>query len=249
MSDVVSYYMATPPIARTVATVVFLASIGAHTGILNIYGFIFHYSFLLKFPPAIHRLVLSFLITSPDLSVLFDTYFVYTYLSQLEKDHPKFRKKEDLIWYLLFVGSIIVLINQVWTGAPLYLHALLLAMCYTASQDQRGMQAHYYVVQVPAQVMPWCMLLAQLLIVGWEAFKLGLTGIVAAHLHDFLSRIYPEFGNGPNLIPTPWFLSWIMSTPRTRHASYGTSYAPAGDGRAGPLPDSWRTQGPGRRLG
>ncbi|KAI1487289.1 Der1-like family-domain-containing protein [Biscogniauxia mediterranea] len=297
MSDVVNYYMSAPPIARTVATVVFLASLGVYTGMLSIYGFIFHYSLLLKFPPAIHRFVTSFLITSKDLGVLFDTYFVYTYLSQLERNNSKFVKKEDLIWYLIFVGGTItaphisarivklllqlsrflelrkitpalrpsrhshtslgavrsvgMFLNQIWTGAYLYLHALLIALCYTANQDARGMQAHFYIITVPAQLMPWCMLLAQLLFTGWESFQVGLTGILAAHLHDFLTRIYPEFGGGPNLAPTPWFLSWIMSTPRTRPTPYGTSYAPprSGSERSGPLPDSWRTKGPGRRLG
>ncbi|KAI0471777.1 Der1-like family protein [Xylariaceae sp. FL0804] len=238
MSDVRSAYMAAPPIARTVATVVFLASVGVYTGMLDIYGFLFHYSLLIKFPPAVHRLVTSFLITSKDLGVLMDTYFLYTYIAQLERGHPKFMKKEDLLWYLTFVGGAIV--------------ALTIAICYTATQDSRGMQAHFYVATIPAQLMPWCMLLLQLLFGGWGAFQLGLTGIVAAHLHDFLTRIYPEFGGGPNLIPTPWFYSWIMSTPRTRETGYGTSHAPTSNSsstRSGPLPDSWRTKGPGRRLG
>ncbi|CAJ2507527.1 Uu.00g087130.m01.CDS01 [Anthostomella pinea] len=251
MSDVASAYMAAPPIARTVATVVFVSSLCVYTGMLSMYGFVFHYSFLLKFPPAIQRLVTSFLITSKDFGVIFDTYFVYTYLSQLERGNPKFMKKEDLIWYLMFVGATIIGINQVLTGAYMYLHAMLIAICYTATQDQRGQQAHFYVVNVPAQLMPWCMLLTNLLFGGWASFLLGLTGIAAAHLHDFLTRIYPEFGNGPNLLPTPWFISWIMRTPRARNTVYGSSHAPPSgtSGRGGPLPDSWRSTGPGRRLG
>ncbi|TRX88035.1 hypothetical protein FHL15_011090 [Xylaria flabelliformis] len=261
MSDVTTLYFSTPPVARTVATVVFLASVAVYT--------------------AIHRFATSFLITSKDLGVLFDTYFVYTYLSQIERNNAKFSKKEDLIWYLMFVGGVIIcristaiavpgteedypcslagpsfanlirLVNQLLTGAVLYLHALLIAICYTATQDQRGMQAHFYVVTVPAQLMPWCMLLAQLLFAGWGSFMLGLTGIFAAHLHDFLTRIYPEFGRGTNLIPTPSFLSWIIRNPRVTNTGFGTSYAPPVDnsGRGGPLPDSWRTKGPGRRLG
>ncbi|KAI1747358.1 Der1-like family protein [Xylaria castorea] len=251
MSDVTTLYFSTPPVARTVATVVFLASVAVYTGMLSIHGFFFHYSMLLKFPPAIHRFATSFLITSKDLGVLFDTYFVYTYLSQIERNNAKFAKKEDLLWYLMFVGGVIILVNQLLTGAVLYLHALLIAICYTATQDQRGMQAHFYVVTVPAQLMPWCMLLAQLLFSGWGSFMLGLTGIFAAHLHDFLTRIYPEFGRGANLIPTPSFLSWVIRNPRVRNTGFGTSYAPPIDnsGRGGPLPDSWRAKGPGRRLG
>ncbi|KAI2643483.1 Der1-like family protein [Xylaria nigripes] len=251
MSDVTALYFATPPIARTIATIVFVSSVAVYTGMLSPYGFVFHYSMLFEFPPAIHRLVTSFLLTSKDLGVLFDTYFVFNYLSQIEKSNAKFSKKEDLIWYLMFVSGVIVLVNQLFTGAVMYLHALLIAICYTATQDQRGMQAHYYVVTVPAQLIPWCMLLVQLLFAGWTSFLLGFTGIFAAHLHDFLTRIYPEFGRGPNLIPTPGFLSWVVNNPRINNTGYGTAYAPptSSSGRGGPLPDSWRSKGPGRRLG
>lgn len=69
-------------------------------------AFWMHYAYLLRFPPGLHRLVTSFMMTGPQLSVLFDTYFVYTYLSQLEQ--TKFTRKEDLIWYLMVVGSIII---------------------------------------------------------------------------------------------------------------------------------------------
>ncbi|KAI0490417.1 Der1-like family protein [Xylaria cf. heliscus] len=251
MSDVTTLYFSAPPVARTVATVVFIASVGVYTGMFSMYNFFFHYSMLLKFPPEIHRLVTCFLITSKDLGVLIDTYFVYNYLSQIERNNAKFSKKEDMVWYLMFVGGIIILVNQLFTGAVMYLHPLLIAVCYTATQDQRGMQAHFYVVTIPAQLMPWCMLLVELLFGGWGAFLRGFTGIFAAHLHDFLTRIYPEFGRGPNLIPTPSFLSWVIQNPRIRNTGYGTGYTPrpANSGRGGPLPDSWRSKGPGRRLG
>ncbi|KAI1390821.1 Der1-like family protein [Hypoxylon trugodes] len=250
MADIVSVYMNTPPVARTVATAVFLCSVGVYTGMLSIEPFIFHYLMLYKFPPDIYRLVTSFLVTSPNLGVLFDTYFIFTYLSQLETV-SKFQKKEDLIWYLMFVTTIIVPLNALFTEGYLLLQALLIALCYTATQDQRGQNAHFYIITIPAQLMPYCMLLVQLLFPnGWANIKIGLTGLVAAHLHDFLSRIYPEFGNGPNLIPTPGFISWIMTTPRIRNTVYGQSSAPpTSGGRSGPLPDSWRSKGPGRRLG
>ncbi|KAI1813531.1 Der1-like family protein [Poronia punctata] len=252
MSDISSLYFSAPPVARTVATAVFLSSLAFWTGMVAPYHFFFHYSVLLKFPPAIHKIVTSFLITSKDLGVLMDTYFIYTYLRQLESLNAKFTKKEDLVWYLTFVGGVIVLVNQIFTGAYMYLHALMIAICYTATQDQRGAQAHFYVVTVPAQLMPWCLLLLQLVIGGMSSFLVGLTGIVAAHLHDFLTRIYPEFGNGPNLIPTPRFMSWFVGPPpRVSNTGYGTAYMPPADnsGRGGPLPDSWRSRGSGRRLG
>lgn len=93
---------------RTVATAVFASSVAAYTGMVSMYPFFFHYSFLLQFPPAIHRLFTSFLLTGPGLGVLFETYFVYSYLSQIEKSNPKFSRKEDLLWYLMFVGGVII---------------------------------------------------------------------------------------------------------------------------------------------
>ncbi|KXJ93360.1 centromere/microtubule-binding protein cbf5 [Microdochium bolleyi] len=251
MSDLVAYYMATPPIARTVATAVFASSVGIYTGLLPSYHFFFHKSLLFKLVPEVHRCVTSFLLTGPQMAVLFDTYFVYHYLSQLERG-SKFAKKEDLIWYLMFVGSVIIFLNSTLTGAAYYLQALLIGMCYTACQDMRGATAHFYIITIPAQMMPYCLLLVQLLFPnGVENLKVGLTGLLAAHLHDFLTRIYPEFGNGPNLIPTPGFLSYFMRTPRIQNTGYGTAIRPKDKaaGSGGPLPDAWRSKGPGRRLG
>ncbi|KAK9416041.1 putative Centromere/microtubule-binding protein cbf5 [Seiridium unicorne] len=252
MASIFDAYWAAPPIARTVATLVFVCSVGVYTGMFSSDPFWFDYRFLLKFPPGLHRFVTSFLITQPQLGVLFDTYFTFSYLSQLEKGNAKFSKKEDLVWYLMVVGTIVIILNSAVTGAGMYLQALLIAMCYTATQDQRGQMAHFYVVTIPAQLMPYCLLVVQLLFPnGWYLIKVGLTGLVAAHLHDFCTRLYPEFGNGPNLLPTPWWISWIISTPRVKNTVYGSAHAPPKDSqpRSGPLPDSWRSAGPGRRLG
>lgn len=41
-------------------------------------------------------------------------YLVYNYLSQIERGNAKFSKKDDLIWYLMFVGGIIIV------GRPIY---------------------------------------------------------------------------------------------------------------------------------
>ncbi|KAI0130040.1 centromere/microtubule-binding protein cbf5 [Xylariales sp. AK1849] len=252
MASILDAYWAAPPISRTVATVVFVCSVGVYTHMLSSYPFFFDYRLLLGFPPGIHRFVTSFLLTGPQIGVLFDTYFVFTYLSQLEKSNAKFSRKEDLIWYLMFVGTVIIALNQIFTGAGGYLQALLISLCYTATQDQRGQNAHFYVITIPAQLMPYCLLIVQLLFPnGIYLIMVGLTGLVAAHLHDFLTRLYPEFGNGSNLIPTPWFISWLMTTPTVHNTVYGSTYVPPREGqpRSGPLPDSWRSSGPGRRLG
>lgn len=149
-------------------------------------------------------------------------------------------------------------INYV-VGLPfsVFCKALILAMCYTATQDQRGAKANFYFITIPAQLTPVCMILVNLLFPnGVYMMMLELEGLVAAHLYDFLSRLWPEFGGGRNLIPTPAFLSRLVQTPRILDRGFGTAVRPQGPSTGsttgastGPLPDSWRTRGRGQRLG
>ena len=84
-----------------------LMSAAVHFGMLSGTYIIFHQYFLWKFPPQIWRLFTAFLLTGPQLGLLFDAYFSYQYLSQLERG--RYSKKEDLLWYLTFIcGTILV---------------------------------------------------------------------------------------------------------------------------------------------
>lgn len=145
-----------------------------------------------------------------------------------------------------------------WTGIffPMFIKALILAMVYTVTQDQRGMKASFYFITIPAQLTPYAMMLVTFLMAGPMPTVLQLHGLVAAHLYDFLTRIWPEFGGGRNLIPAPAFLSRLVETPRVFRRDYGTAIRPSGQSSGsstgastGPLPDSWRTRGSGHRLG
>jgi len=131
-----------------------------------------------------------------------------------------------------------------------------MALTYTACQDQRGVQSSFFFFTVPAQTVPYCMLLVSL-VMSPGIIPLQLSGIVAAHLHDFLTRLWPEFGGGFNLLPTPGFVSWLVQTPRIAQRGYGTAFrqpdaTPGSDTGASTgsvLPDSWKTRGSGHRLG
>jgi len=234
-------------------------------GILPGAWFIFHRLYLWQIPPQIWRVMTAFFITGGGMGLLFDTYFLYMYLSQMEMGNPRFPRKEDVVWYLMFVSGVILTINSV-LDLPFYafLPALILSMCYTATQDQRGMKASFYFITIPAQLTPYCMILVNLLFPGGAMnMLLQLEGLVAAHLYDFLSRTWPEFGGGRNWISTPAWMSRIVQTPAILERGFGTAIRPvaqaAGGGGSstgtstgasrGPLPDSWRTRGPGQRLG
>lgn len=138
----------------------------------------------------------------------------------------------------------------------IFMRALILGMVYTVTQSQRGMKASFYFVTIPAQLTPYAMMGINLLLPGGPmTILLQLEGLVAAHLFEFCTRIWPQTsGNGRNLLPTPPFLAHLVrrftgqgSAPRRpgEPASSGSS-----TGRSsGPLPDSWRSRGTGHRLG
>jgi Derlin-2/3 len=131
-------------------------------------------------------------------------------------------------------------------------------MAYTATQDERGQSAQFIFFTIPAQYIPYAMLLMTLILENATAMKVQATGLVAAHLHDFLTRLWPTFGGGRNLLPTPAFIKrmWQTTERTTTYRSYGTAVAPAqraasaSGASAGPvLPDSWKSRGSGHKLG
>ncbi|KAK4459785.1 Der1-like family-domain-containing protein [Cladorrhinum samala] len=245
-----------PPIARTLSFSIGIVSVLAYTNILPTGWIYFHSYFLFKLPPQIWRLVTAYLLSGPQLGIIFDPYFVYQYASMLETASPKFPRKEDFLWYLMFVCTIIVLVSYNLFGSAFFLKGLILALCYTATQDQRGAKANFFFFTVPAQLVPYCMLLFSL-VLDAGSLPLQLTGLFAAHLHDFLSRLWPEFGGGSNWLATPGWLSRLVDSPRVVQRQYGTAIhsnrqtagSTTGASTGSVLPDSWKTRGSGHRLG
>ncbi|KAI9898353.1 hypothetical protein N3K66_006713 [Trichothecium roseum] len=254
--DLSDQYWRLPIITRTLSTLVFAVSLGLHTGLLPDY-FTYHPQLIARFPPQIWRLVSCYCITGPALSVVFDTYFCFQYTRQLETG--KFSRKEDLLWFLLFIGGVVHATNyfaELYFGS--YLPALLIAMAYTVTQDQIGMQANFFFVTVPAQLTPFLMMGISLLFPGGVYVLLfQVQGLIAAHLYRFLTKIWPEIGGGKDLIPTPRFVSTLWGMLSGAGAIAGRATAAAGGAASGgstgadrgPLPSSWRSRGPGQRLG
>ena len=150
-------------------------------------------------------------------------------------------------------------IMRIYTGYwddAMYIRGLIIAMCYTANQDLRGQKTNFFFFTVPAQAAPYCMLAWTLLVRPWD-LPVQASGILAAHLHDFLTRLWPEFGLGPDLLPTPSIISMLVQTPRFLKRDYGAAIRPkdstsrsSAESSDGPvLPDSWKGRGSGHRLG
>jgi len=259
MAEIMDMYWAAPPMARTLATAIIVTSFTIYfTNFISFNHIYFATDRLFRFPPEIWRPVTSFLLSSPKIGLILDPMWAFQYLRQLEQGHPKFQRREDVVWYLITVGGFIILLNEFYFGYNTYLQALIIAMCYTVTQDQRGQKATYFFFTVPAQALPYCLLISSLLMGG--PLWLEVSGIVAAHLHDFLFRLWPEFGGGPNLLATPNWVSWLVQTPRILQRDYGTAVRPTASAGASAghstgastgsvLPDSWKTRGAGQRLG
>ena len=131
----------------------------------------------------------------------------------------------------------------------LLLQPLVLALAYTFSQDNPDTNITIFVITFAAKYLPYALLLMTLVMAGPGAAKLQVTGLFAAHLYDFLTRIWPTFGGGSNWLQTPLFVKrWF--TPegtRVQERGYGTAVHARQDV---PPNRNWSNQrGPGRRLG
>lgn len=134
--------------------------------------------------------------------------------------------------------------------------ALTLGLAYTYSQDNRGKRVSFYFITFNAIWLPWALLGMTFLLSGPGGALLQGTGLLAAHAYDFLTRLYPTFGGGRNIVQTPGFVKkWFGSDrPAIVNKGYGTAYKPPttqparGPTAGGSLGfrSSW---GQGRRLG
>jgi len=254
----VDMFFSAPPVSRTLTAATLVLSILVHTHLMNAYWVLFWAPKIFTLPPQVWRLMTSFMISGPQFGILLDPYFLYTYGSKLELGSPRFTKPGDFFTYVVFLCVTIMGINYVWTGASVFTSALILAFIYTGCQDDRGGQFNFMVVNVPAQWAPFGMLFITFIMNGPEAAKIQSTGLLAAHLYDFLTRLYPEFGGGWNIIQTPAFVRRLFAPDEAvvSNRSYGTAFtAPeratgsTGASTGSVLPESWKARGSGHRLG
>ncbi|KAL8942708.1 MAG: hypothetical protein Q9216_001512 [Gyalolechia sp. 2 TL-2023] len=200
-------FWSAPPVARTWTAVTLILSCLIYGRVINGMPFIFQIPLIFKFPiPEIWRMFTSFCITGGGWAVLYDTYFLWTYSSPLERESPRFTRPGDFFYYVLILGVLIMVLAGGLLHGSTFLSPMILALAYTYSQDNRRKKVSFFVVQLDAKWLPWVLLLAALVLGGPQAMIYEGTGIVAAHLYDFATRLYPTFGGGKNYFLTPAFL-------------------------------------------
>lgn len=138
--------------------------------------------------------------------------------------------------------------------------ALILGLAYTYSQDNKGKKTTFFIITFNVIWLPWAMLLLTFVMGGPQAAMIQGTGLLAAHLYDFLTRLYPTFGGGRIYIFTPEFVRrWFGGDrPNINVKGYGTAFIkPATTQQStrgvstgiGGFSGTWGTRGQGRRLG
>ncbi|KAK2765913.1 hypothetical protein FQN54_007428 [Arachnomyces sp. PD_36] len=252
-------FWAAPPVTRTLTLATGVLSALVHGKLLPGYWVIFYLPRIFKLPPELWRIPSSFLLTGGGFSLIMDLYFMYTYGSKLETQSARFSAPGDFFTYLIFVATTIML-TAGYLGGMVFTSALILALVYTFAQENRGRKVTFFVVQIPVEFLPFAMLGMTLVMGSWEGALLESMGIVAAHLYDFLTRIYPAFGGGRNYITTPGFVRrWFArGQPRQTTRPHGTAFranqpttqgGESSRGWSSGFGNSWGGRGAGRRLG
>jgi Derlin-2/3 len=164
------------------------------------------------------------------------------------------------MWYMIDNADNLKATAGFLLNAHIFTHALILALAYTYATDNRGKRVTFIIIQIPVEYLPWAMLTFTLVMSGWPAALQEGMGIIAAHLYDFLTRLYPTFQGGRNWIQTPGFVKRAFGAERSAftHKAYGTSFRPGAaipagqqnsSGWTSALGGSWGGRGAGRRLG
>jgi Derlin-2/3 len=141
---------------------------------------------------------------------------------------------------------------------------MVMAFVYSYSQINRGQRTRFFVIDIPVVALPYAMLLLTMVMGGWYSALVESMGIVAAHLYNFLTHIYPVYGGGRNFITVPAFVEkyFTRHTVNSGNRGYGTAVPPSRS--SGPTESSgstsqsswgwasanaWKGRGAGRRLG
>jgi len=237
----------------------FVESALCHGGLVSFSRVLFHLPSIFKFPlPEVWRLITPFLMTGGGFSFVFDLYFMWTYSTGLELNSPRFSQPGDFFTYIIFVTCFILTTSGLVLHNYIFTSALILALVYTFAQDNRGKKAHFVIVQIPVQYLPWAMLTLTLIMGGWPAALSEGTGLLAAHMYDFLTRLYPTFQGGRNILQTPAVIEKAFGSERSSfsHKAYGSSFRAGrpvqqqgSQGWTSALGGAWGGRGAGQRLG
>ncbi|TVY39569.1 Derlin [Lachnellula subtilissima] len=246
----IEIFMHAPPISRTLTAITFTLSVLVYVGLLDFSLFNLQLPSLIKLPPELWRIFTSLFITWPNFGIVFDTYFLYTYGSKLEIASPRFSQRADFFTYICFCSVVILLLNILIGYGNVFASPLALCFITSTTRDTWDQPMILLVLKMPSQYFPYALLFLTLIVCSPQAAMIQATGVGAAHLYDFLSGLYPNFGIKRNLISSPGLVKRVFGTQTMVERPYGTANMPGvAKEAAWGLDLSWKRFGPGRTLG
>ncbi|KAF2669179.1 DER1-domain-containing protein [Microthyrium microscopicum] len=244
-----------PPVTRVLVVATVVLSVLIHSHMISAQPWVFYADYVFQMPPKIPeiwRVLSAFCITGSGLGIILDAYFLYTYSSTLELHSPRFREHGSYFVYMAFLMGMITFSGGYLLGGAALMKALVVGLAYTFSQDNPDSNVTMFILTFPAKYLPYALLAISAVSGGYSSAFIELTGLVSAHLYDFLTRIWPTFGGGRNLVPTPSFVqNWFRPRGGTAEArSYGQFIRPSSQEPPTANTSGWNSgRGPGRRLG
>ena len=158
---------------------------------------------------------------------------------------------QQLLGAVIFTPGKLML--HLLSGFALIATALITAIAYTYAQDNRGQKIKFIIITMDVKYLPYASCFLNFIINGLPSTQVMALGIPAAHLYDFLTRLWPTFGGGTSLVRTPAFVRrWFMGnsgSDRVVVKKHGTVFRPPTQATTTSFSAGWGARGRGHRLG
>ncbi|KAL7276591.1 hypothetical protein RUND412_000394 [Rhizina undulata] len=243
MADLQAFIQQAPPISRVYAGLTFLLSLSA-----NALGLIYPSTLVFWAPsvfnysrPEIWRPLSSFMLTGSGMSIIMETY-------SANCETTKFSRPGDYLMFLIFCGAVILGLNHFLIGGVVYCRAMTMALAYYYSaMEDASHKVNFFIATFPIKFLPPVMLFITFIQGGVHPTLIEATGLIAAHLYLFLTKIWPQIGGGRDVIKTPQFIhNFFENAGAGRSATSGGVVNPGGPAR--PIPSPGQTTASGRNF-
>ncbi|KAF9616012.1 hypothetical protein IFM89_027951, partial [Coptis chinensis] len=213
------FYNSLPPISKAYGTVCFLATAAYQLGIYNPFHIaLIHELVFSRFQ--LWRLFTNFFFLGPfSVNFAIRLLMIARYGVQVERG-PFDRRPADFLWMMFFGAFSMLIFSAIpWFRSPFLGVSLVFMLVYVWSREFPNAKVNIYgLVALRAFYLPWAMLALDV-IFGSSPMP-DLLGILAGHLHYFLTVLHPLAG-GKNVLKTP---NWVHKLVRR----WGIAYHPTG---------------------
>ncbi|XP_077236643.1 derlin-1.1-like isoform X1 [Tasmannia lanceolata] len=209
MSTPGEYYRSLPPVSKAYGMLCLLTTTGYYLQLYDAEKILLSYKLVLKHFQ-IWRLVTNFFFLGPfSLPFAMRLLMIARYGVLLEKGAFD-KRTADFLWMMIFGAlSLLVIAAIPLLWSPFMGASLVFMLVYVWSRENPNARIRIYgIVTLKGFYLPWAMLALDL-IFGSPLIP-DLMGIVAGHLHYFLTVIYP-LSSGRNILKTPlWVHKLVM---------------------------------------